>query len=62
MQVIGTTHAFDREDTPAGDLAHRRQARANGLSIQQNRAGTTFPFTVTTLFGPGQAQFVPQHI
>jgi hypothetical protein len=34
MQVIGTAHTFNREDTSASDFAYWRQARADRLSIQ----------------------------
>ena len=46
-------------------LSHRihcqYQAGVYALTIQQDRAGATFPGSITTLFGPGEVELFPQH-
>jgi hypothetical protein len=56
------SEALDRQDTPSGHLAHRREARAHRLSIDEHCAGAAFALVIAPLFGARQTQVAPQDV
>jgi hypothetical protein len=62
MRILGCSKALNRDHLGAVQFSHFGQARAYGLAVHNNCAGTALSFAVARLLGPGQLEIFPEKI